>query len=281
MEEVKIAEEVQVVEAEETKKPKKEKKEKKKNAVTGKVFYKQVTVAIGNDEDNVVVQCIRLKGDEKLEKGDDIIVRGELRKRTDVLEFGNGCTFIKDENHTETDSEVVSTLKNLAENELYADGFCALTGKVTAIEKIPNETPQKTTYFIGSIAMFIVGVLYLLMADLTFKNTADRLIIAVLLSFGSAILFFLSSNFNEKPKIMYLFKGLGVALAIGFVVYIHIFSGSEFYLGVLDKFRKAGISGESDLIASQATIVVTLILGYVSIVGQCANTVLEAVIKQN
>lgn len=257
-----------------------EKPKKQKNAVTGKIFYKKVTVEVKANGESVMLDCIRLKGDEKLEVGKKITVRGELRKRNGVLEFGNGCTFVKG-NEQEVEADVVTALKNLSEGEVFANGFCALMGTVTVIEKMPNELPQKISLYVGALTMFVAAVFYMLMADLSFNNTADRLIVAVLLSFGSAILFFLSANFHEKPKIMFLFKGIGLALAIGFIVYLHLFQNSEYYLGVLDKLRKAGLAKAKELVMSQATIVVALIFGYISLVAQCVNTVLVAVVKEN
>ena len=109
------------------------------------------------------------------------------------------------------------------------------------------------------------------MSDLSFKNTADRLIISVLLAFGSAILFFLSVNFTEKPVVMWIFKGLGLALGIGFIVYLHIFQQSETFDAILEVFRRKGISGESELLMSQITMIVTLALGYISVAGQAGK----------
>ena len=273
MEEVK--EELQVADV------KAEKPKKQKKAVTGRIFYKKVTVEIQANGESVTVDCIRLKGDAKLELGKQITVRGELRKRNGVLEFSNGCTFVKG-NEQEVGSEVVAALKNLQEGEVFANGFCALTGTVTVIEKMPNELPHNVTLYIGALTMFVAAVFFMLMSDLSFNNTSSRLIVATLLSFGSAILFFLSASFNERPTIMYLFKGLGLALAIGFVVYLHLFQAFDsYYLGKLDEFQKAGIAGKSGLAKTQATVIVTLILSYIALVAQVANTVLVAVIKED
>lgn len=140
---------------------------------------------------------------------------------------------------------------------------------------------KNISFYIGALAMFFVGVFYMLMSDLTFYNTSDRLIISVLLSFGSAILFFLSASFNEKPKIMYLFKGLALAMAVGFIIYVHLFQTSSYYLEVLEKFKKAGIKQAKKLAASQATMVITLIFGYLSFVAQGVNTILVATVKED
>lgn len=246
-----------------------------------KVIYKKVTIAIVENDDKVLIQCIHLKGDEKLETGDTVTVRGELRRRNDVLEFSNGCTFIKAEEAAAEQTGVVDNLRNMAEGQLYADGFTALTGSVTVIEKVPNDKPQKITHYVGALTMFVVGVLYMLLSDLTFNNTADRLIISTLLSFGSAIVFFLSANYADRRILTFILKVLGILLGIGFVVYIHYFQNTEYFLGVLEDFRKKGISGQSDLVTSQLTIILTLVLGYISLAGMIANTVLVAVIKED
>ena len=140
---------------------------------------------------------------------------------------------------------------------------------------------KKITLYVGALSMFVVGVVYMLMSDLTFNNTASRLIVAVLLAFGSAILFFLSDNFNEKPVIRYLFKGLGLALAAGFVLYIHLFMVSDYFLEVLDTFRKAGISKASDLAATEATVIIALVIGYVAIAAQIVNVVFTVLFKED
>lgn len=140
---------------------------------------------------------------------------------------------------------------------------------------------KKISFYIGALAMFFVGVVYMLMSDLTFNNTSDRLIISVVLSFGSAILFFLSASFNEKPKIMFLLKGIALALAVGFIVYIHLFQVSDYFLGVLKDFKNAGKAKAKELAASQATIVIALVVGYISLVGQVVNTTLVATIKED
>lgn len=257
-----------------------------------KIIYKKVTIAIENNDDSVTIQCIRLKGDEKLEIGEQVTVRGELKRRDSRLEFGNGCEFVKVADAPDTDVAVLSALRDLPEGEFYADGFCALTGRVTVIEKIPNNAPQRITYLIGALAMFFAGVFYMFMSDLAFNSNSFDLIVAVLLSFGGAILFFLSATFSEKPTVMWVFKGVGIALSVLFVVYVHTYqAGFSFgkladpekilnYPEMLEVFRKRGVSGEADLIKSQMTIIVALVFSYIAIVAQAANTALEAVFKE-
>ena len=255
---------------------------KKAKATNKKVVYKKVTMVIEDHAANLAVQCVRIKGDFELSPGDQITVSGELKINKGILEFGTGCTFLKaDDDRPIMDEGALDTLKNLQEGDVYMNGMCAVSGRVESIQKVKSEAPQNITFYIGALAMFVAAVFYMLMADLSFNNTSDRLIVAVLLSFGSAILFFLSVNYGEKPVIMYLLKGLGVALAIGFVVYIHLFSQSEFFLGVLEKLQKAGLSKAKELAMSHATIIITLVLGYISIVAQAANIAVVATLKED
>lgn len=244
-------------------------------------IYRKVTIALYDDEGKVTIQCIHLKSDDKLTVGEEVTVRGELKRHNSLLEFGNGCTCIKAaEDNPPVDQETVARLRSLQEGEAFASGFCAMTGKVDTITLVPNDKPQKITYYIGALTMFVAAVFYLLMADLSFKNTSDRLIVAVLLAFGSAIMFFVSANFVDRPVLKFLFKGIGLALAVGFVLYMHLFSQSEYYLGELETLRKWGLSKAKELAMSQATIYVTLVLAYIATVAQAANTVIEAVVKE-
>ena len=110
-----------------------------------KIIYKKVTLLVGSNDDSVSIHCIRLKGDEKLETGEQITVRGELKRRDSKLEFGNGCSFVKDAEGQAADQSVVDALRDLPEGAFYVEGFCALTGVVSVIEKVQNDAPQKTT----------------------------------------------------------------------------------------------------------------------------------------
>ena len=67
---------------------------------------------------------------------------------------------------------------------------------------------------------------------------------------------------------------------IGFVVYIHLFQHTEYFLGVIDTLKKRGLAGEADLLKTQLTIIMSLVLGYVALAGMASNTVLEAVLRE-
>lgn len=137
------------------------------------------------------------------------------------------------------------------------------------------------TFYVGVLLMFLGGIFFIIISDLTFKNNAGNLIVAVLLCFGSAIVFFFSNNFVEKPVVMYVMKGIGLALAVGLIIYYHLFQGSEFYVAAIEKLRQYGVSKAADYNAAKASIPVVLAFSYVSMAAQAANIVLTAVFKDD
>lgn len=137
------------------------------------------------------------------------------------------------------------------------------------------------TFYVGVLAMFLGGIIFIIMSDLTFHNDSVHMIGTVLLCFGSAILFFFSNNFVEKPVSMYVMKGIGLALAVGLVVYYHLFSVSEFYLSAIDKLKQYGELKAAEYAAGKASVVVALAFAYLGMAGQIANIVLTAVFKDD
>ncbi len=137
------------------------------------------------------------------------------------------------------------------------------------------------TFLVGVLVMFLGGIFFMLISDLTFNNNAGNLIFSVLLCFGSAIVFFFSNNFNEKPVVMYVMKGIGLALAVGLIIYYHLFRVSEFYLAAIEKLRRYGVSKASEYNAAKASVIVALVFSYIAAVAQAANIVLTAVLKDD
>lgn len=140
---------------------------------------------------------------------------------------------------------------------------------------------KNITFLIGVLTMFVGGLIFIVMSDLTFKNNSGNLIITVLLCFGSAIIFFFANNFIEKPVIMYVMKGIGLALAIGLIVYYHWFSTSEYYIAAVEKLRKAGLAKKKEYASAKASIVIALVFSYIGMAVQAANTVLMVVLKDD
>lgn len=140
---------------------------------------------------------------------------------------------------------------------------------------------KNITFLIGVLTMFVGGLIFMVMSDITFHNNSGNLIVSVLLCFGSAIIFFFANNFNEKPAIMYLMKGIGLALAIGLVVYYHWFKGSEYYFNELETLRKAGLVKANQYAGAKASIVIAMVFAYVATAVLAANIVLTATLKDD
>ena len=149
-------------------------------------------------------------------------------------------------------------------------------------------------FYIAILTMFVGGILFVLMSDLTYctefkidanppvKNAPSIYLIgAVLLSFGSAILFFFSNNYAEKPWAMYLMKGLGVALGIGLIGYYHWFSGCNDYVNAMTRLENFGIAKESVYVASKACIIVSLALAYIGTAAEATSIALTAILKDD
>lgn len=140
---------------------------------------------------------------------------------------------------------------------------------------------KNITFLIGVLTMFVGGLIFIVLSDLSFKNNAGNLIITVLLCFGSAIVFFFSHNFLERRVVMYVMKGIGLALAIGLVIYYHLFSVSEFYVTAVEKLFKGGLKYKNEYAGAVASIPIALTFSYIAMVVQAANIVLTATLKED
>ena len=87
------------------------------------------------------------------------------------------------------------------------------------INKVLDKT-RSISFIVGATLLAVVGIVFLVLSDLGLKNKAVWLLVSVLLSFGSSIVCFFSETVKDKPKLVYLLKGIALALAIGFIVYL-------------------------------------------------------------
>ncbi len=79
---------------------------------------------------------------------------------------------------------------------------------------------KNITFYIGVGVVFLAGLLYILLADIVINTQSLWLMIAILLSFGSAICAMVADNFKEKYKVMYTLKGVAIGLAVTFIVFL-------------------------------------------------------------
>lgn len=78
-------------------------------------------------------------------------------------------------------------------------------------------------FLIGVIGMFVAGLFYILAGDMLLTIQSLWLMVAIVLSFGSAICAFVSGSFKERKKIMYILKSIALGLAVAFIVFIIIY----------------------------------------------------------
>lgn len=77
-------------------------------------------------------------------------------------------------------------------------------------------------YCVGNFAVVLSGLVYILFTDLKFYNTAPWLLGASVLAFGSGICGLFSANFKENKVVMFILKGVSVALSVGLIVFMFV-----------------------------------------------------------
>lgn len=114
----------------------------------------------------------------------------------------------------------------------------------------------KTIFFyVGNLAVIAAGLLYLVLTDLKFGNTAEWLLLVSILAFGSGICGLFSANFKEKRLTMLILKGAAVALSIGLIIIIFISRGCSPYTEV-EPVKQA---------AASAAVTISLVFAFVSV----------------
>lgn len=131
------------------------------------------------------------------------------------------------------------------------------------------DTLKNVTLYVGLLAMFAGGILYMLLSDLGYGNEATWLFIASILSLGSAICVFFTTNMKDFPVRQLVLRCVGAALGIGFVVFLAVSTGTEFYRSV--SFDKVA--------ARDTSTIVSLVFGSIGVVCQIANVILTATVK--
>ena len=148
------------------------------------------------------------------------------------------------------------------------------------INKVLDKT-RSISFIVGATLLAVVGIVFLVLSDLGLKNKAVWLLVSVLLSFGSSIVCFFSETVKDKPKLVYLLKGIALALAIGFIVYLYLFFQSEICTTIKASHKFAMYVGSkrveiSRLDIKNLTQVISFVLGYAGVAIQAANIGLNA-----
>lgn len=133
-----------------------------------------------------------------------------------------------------------------------------------------KSTIKLISLIVGGVTIFVAGLIFVVITDLKLKNTSTWLFISIIFSFGSGIANMLSDNIKEKPIPYYILKGLGVLLAIGYLVFLSVFAGSDFAAAVDSKVRDV-----RDL-----AIVLSRVFCIIAIAAQAVNVVFAALTRK-
>lgn len=82
---------------------------------------------------------------------------------------------------------------------------------------------KKIIYLVGTIGIFVSGLVYNICSDLILKTASTWLFGSIVIAFGSGVCAILSDNFKEKAKICLSLKGVAVGLALGFVIFLILY----------------------------------------------------------
>ena len=106
------------------------------------------------------------------------------------------------------------------------------------IDKI-LEKSRTISFVVGPSLLALIGIVFMFLSDLGLENSSTWLIGSVLLTFGSAIVGYISEIRKENHLLVYILKGIAFGLAVGFIIYLICFSNSDICttLTVNSKFR--------------------------------------------
>lgn len=113
----------------------------------------------------------------------------------------------------------------------------------------------KTVFFyVGNFAVITAGLLYLILTDLNYGNTAPWLLLMSIFAFGGGICGFFSASFKEKRTIMLILKSAAVALSICLIVFMFVSMGQPPYTTVTPV----------KIPAAHSAVVISLVVAFVS-----------------
>ena len=92
-----------------------------------------------------------------------------------------------------------------------------------------NEKLRVILLFVGSFTLVACGLFFNVFADVFLRALALTLIIPLILALGGGFLFLASEADKDKRVRMMIFKGVGIALSIGFLIFVIVFKTTDFY----------------------------------------------------
>ena len=134
-------------------------------------------------------------------------------------------------------------------------------------KKVLNKA-RNVSLILAGVFLMAACIIYIFATDLFATNTSFWLLGGALLGFGAGISSLLSEVKKEKTVLVYLLKGISLALMIGFVLYLSAFEKSNVVtsLDVTDKFKEIEC-----IKAINVSMIITYVLSYIGIAIQVFN----------
>ena len=134
-----------------------------------------------------------------------------------------------------------------------------------------KELLKKISFFVSVGLIFVVGLLFIILGDLILNSGSPWLIGAVLIAFGSAACFIVGEIYRERKVLLWVLKGVGLALTLAFIGYCvgFYFVMAETYATKLDK-----------LAGNTAIFITMTVLSALAVIAQITDLVFTAVFKE-
>lgn len=145
---------------------------------------------------------------------------------------------------------------------------------------------KNISMIVGIAVVAVFGLFFILFGDLFLGATSGVLFLGIFFPLASIVFFVLSESFKHKQIMFYVFKGLAIALAIGFVVYVFYFmstaasyADSKVYKAYGKYISENPGKGKDDYIGIIKGVCVTIgVFGIIGVLAQGANVVMNKLI---
>lgn len=144
---------------------------------------------------------------------------------------------------------------------------------------------KNISMIVGIAVVAFFGLFFILFGDLYLSATSPVLFLGILFPLLSVVFFILSESFKHKPVLFYLFKGIAIAAAIGFVVYIFHFMTTAGEYAVkenkgFESFLKnnPGKTSENFISTTKRVCVLIGVFSIIGVIGQAVNVVMNEII---
>ncbi len=145
----------------------------------------------------------------------------------------------------------------------------------------------KISDIVGFILIFCAGMLFVLLADLELNIRSPWLFFSALFAIGSSVCLIFADKYKERPKTMYILKGVGMLLSVFFIVFIIMFLNAAYtskYQANTEKFKLdifaiEALFGKKMVQKFSDTCTITIIVAAIALGMQAVNVLLTALHK--